>query len=158
MTEDIVEVFDRVAWVLRTTPHDAAVRRLEEEPAFVALAERSADTAASLRTQVREARALAAVARLECLPRDRPVAHVGDLEAIPVPTLVLAQHRDPLHPFGLAAELVRAIPGARLALLTPKVVDAARHAADVQHKIARFLEPYVLPSDLQVGFARHTIR
>jgi pimeloyl-ACP methyl ester carboxylesterase len=139
MADDVVEVFDRVAWLLRTSPRDAAPRRLEQEPAFVALAERSADSAASLRTQVQEARALAAVARLERLPRDLPVAHVSDLKSIRVPTLVLAQHCDPLHPFELAAKLVRAISGARLAVLTPKSVDPARHAADVQRAVARFL-------------------
>jgi pimeloyl-ACP methyl ester carboxylesterase len=145
LADEIVDLFDRVARLLRelgTDPRDGALRRLERDAAFVAMAARSADTAASLRGQILEARAVDAVARLERLPRDRPVADPAVVRCIRVPTLVLAQQGDPLHPCAVAAELVRAIPGARLGQLTPKSADPARHAADVQRAVRRFLEQF----------------
>ena len=75
-----------------------------------------------------------------CEPRDRPITHLDAVRSLRVPTPVLAQHRDVLHPFELANTLVRAIPGARLAQLTPKSIDPERHAADVQRALGDFLE------------------
>jgi len=145
MADDVVAQFDRVAGLLREPSSETAdtpLARLERDPTFVALSERSPDTAASMRTQILDARAVDAVARLERLPRDRPISHLDALRSIRVPTLVLAQHRDQLHPFELASTLVRAIPGARLAQLTPKSVDPRRHAADVQRSVGDFLEQF----------------
>jgi pimeloyl-ACP methyl ester carboxylesterase len=110
--------------------------------AYCAVAASSPDAAQSLCGQITERRARDAVARLERLPRDRPIADLRAVAAIDVPTLVLAHHRDPIHRFEFGSTLARAIPGARLEELTPKSIDRERHAAEVQHLLAAFLEPF----------------
>jgi pimeloyl-ACP methyl ester carboxylesterase len=119
-----------------------AQRRLERSAAYRTIAARSPDTARSLRGQLTERRARDAVARLERLPRDRPIADLRVAAAIDVPTLVLAHHQDPIHRFEFGQALAQAIPGAHLVELTPKSVDQDRHAGEVQRALAAFLEPY----------------
>jgi pimeloyl-ACP methyl ester carboxylesterase len=53
---------------------------------------------------------------LEAVPRSRPFADLGDLAAIAVPTVVVADRdeADPGHPLAVGEAYARAIPGARL--------------------------------------------
>ena len=105
----------------------------------------SPDTAQSLRGQLTNERAVAAVARLERLPVDRPLADLGAAAAIWVPTLVLAHRQDPIHRFAFGARLATAIPGARLVVLTPKSIARERHAAEVQRSLDAFLGRFPSP-------------
>jgi pimeloyl-ACP methyl ester carboxylesterase len=105
----------------------------------------SPDTAQSLRGQLTNERAVAAVARLERLPVDRPLADLGAAAAVWVPTLVLAHRQDPVHRFAFGARLAAAIPGARLVALTPKSINRARHAAEVQRCLESFLGRFTAP-------------
>src|SRR5262245_4662126 len=99
----------------------------------------SPDTAQSLRGQLTNERAVAAVARLERLPVDRPLADLGAAAAVRVPTLVLAHRQDPIHRFAFGEKLAGAIPGARMIELTPKSIARERHAAEVQRCLEAFL-------------------
>ena len=56
-----------------------------------------------------------------------------------VPTLVLASHQDPIHPFAYGQVLARAIPGAAFAEITSKSVDREQYARDVQRELAAFI-------------------
>jgi pimeloyl-ACP methyl ester carboxylesterase len=105
----------------------------------------SPDTAQSLRGQLTNERAIAAVARLERLPADRPLADLRAAEAIRVPTLVLAHRQDPIHRFAFGQVLEGAIPGARLVELTPKSIARERHAAEVQGWLDAFLSRFTAP-------------
>jgi hypothetical protein len=105
----------------------------------------SPDTAQSLRGQLTNARAVDAVARLERLPPDRPLADLRAAEAVRVPALVLAHRQDPIHRFMFGARLAAAIPGARLVALTPKSIERERHAAEVQRCLETFLGWFTAP-------------
>jgi pimeloyl-ACP methyl ester carboxylesterase len=108
------------------------------------LVARSPDTAQSLRGQLTNERAVAAVARLERLPADRPLADLRALAAIRVPVLVLAHRQDPIHRFAFGEKLARAIPRARLVELTPKSIARERHGAEVQNCLDTFLSQFVV--------------
>ena len=56
-----------------------------------------------------------------------------------MPTLVLANQQDPIHPWDFAETLAANIPGAELRELTSKSVDVDRHAEDVRRHIGEFL-------------------
>ncbi len=58
----------------------------------------------------------AIVAALRAVPRSRPFGALAELEGLAVPTLVVASHdaADPGHPYAVAAEYAKRIPGARL--------------------------------------------
>ena len=113
--------------------------KLEGNPAFSAIARSHPDTAWLLRNQFTAARALDGVARLERLPRDRPCTDLHQLEALDVPTLVLAHRQDPIHPFAYGRRLADAIRGARLVEVTARSVNRRQHAAEMQHNLAIFL-------------------
>jgi len=61
---------------------------------------------------------------LERLPCDAPNRSQEDWTHIHVPTLVLANEHDPIHPFRYGEVLAHAIPGATLERVTPKGIDA----------------------------------
>jgi pimeloyl-ACP methyl ester carboxylesterase len=116
-----------------------ALAEFEASDDYRGLLARSPDTAQSLRGQLTSEGAVAAVARLERLPVDRPLADLGAAAAVPVPTLVLAHRQDPIHRFAFGAKLAGAIPGARMVELTPKSLARERHAAEVQRCLEAFL-------------------
>jgi pimeloyl-ACP methyl ester carboxylesterase len=59
--------------------------------------------------------------------------------ALCVPTLVIGQERDEVHPLAVARALAEAIPGAAFAKVTPKGIDKPRHLGDLQAKLGTFL-------------------
>jgi pimeloyl-ACP methyl ester carboxylesterase len=123
----------------RATAMQGALADLEASGDYRALAASSPDTAQSLRGQLTNERAVAAVARLERLPADRPLSDLCALEAIKAPALVLAHRQDPIHRFEFGERLAGAIPGAKLIELTPKSIARERHAAEVQGCLEAFL-------------------
>ena len=80
------------------------------------------------------------VTRLERIARDAPCRNLEELAAIRVPTLVLVNRHNPVHPFEYGEVLTGAIPGARVCEITPKSEGESRHAADVQRCTTEFLK------------------
>jgi pimeloyl-ACP methyl ester carboxylesterase len=120
-----------------------ALAEFEASDYYRKLLASSPDTAQSLRGQLTNERAVAAVARLERLPTDRPLAALRAAEAIRVPALVLAHRQDPIHRFAYGEALARAIHAARLVELTPKSIARERHATEVQGCLDAFLGRFV---------------
>jgi pimeloyl-ACP methyl ester carboxylesterase len=120
-----------------------AVAELEASDDYRNLLAYSPDTGQSLRGQLTNERAVAAVARLERLPADCPLADLRAAEAIRAPTLVLAHRQDPIHCFAFGRVLAGAIPGARLVELTPKSIARERHAAEIQRSLEAFLSRFL---------------
>jgi len=78
--------------------------------------------------------------KLERIITDSPNADRKEWKSIRVPTLVLANRQDPIHPFEYGETLANAIPGAVLKEITSKSVSIDRHGADVQKAVAEFLQ------------------
>ena len=78
--------------------------------------------------------------KLERLIHDTPSLDRREWSRIKLPTLVLGNKHDPIHPFEYAAQTADLIPGAELKELTPKAVSLDQHNADVQNAIAAFLK------------------
>lgn len=93
----------------------------------------------SLVSQFQDRRAATDVARLERIANDVPNQDRSDWTAIDVPTLVLANHQDHIHPYEYAAALADAIPDAELRAVTPKAVDASAHVEESRAAIDDFL-------------------
>jgi pimeloyl-ACP methyl ester carboxylesterase len=149
-------VMSRPAWVERPVPENvriyALIARLIRErgaveglaafkatPEFQTVAQDSPDCAQSLVGQFTQPRALEFVARLERLAADTPVRSREEYRTIGVPTLVLGNRQDPIHPWAYAETLAGLIPGAELQELTPKSVSTLAHAAGVQRSLTEFL-------------------
>jgi pimeloyl-ACP methyl ester carboxylesterase len=97
-------------------------------------------TADSLLAQFDEPRAADAWPRLLHMPADAPNRDPAAWEEIEVPTLILANHVDPTHPFAYAQRLAEAIPDARLVEVPSKAVDKAGHAGAARREIGSFLD------------------
>ena len=161
MPDRTVALFDRLAGLLRLLGSTAAGGRgldwaqhaLAADRRFSVIATRYPDTARSLRGQLTSPRAVDGVARLERLPRDRPIARLRDAAGIRAPTLVIAHRHDPLHPFAFGAALARTIPGARLARVTARSIDEQRHADEVHDALVEFVQ-----QDLIEAMPVHLVR
>jgi pimeloyl-ACP methyl ester carboxylesterase len=100
----------------------------------------SPDAAASLLGQFSHPRAEETVVKLERIPLHHPAHDRENWASISVPTLVLANRQDPIHPFEFGETMARTIPGAEFRELTAKSVSLETHAVDVQ----RFIETFLL--------------
>jgi pimeloyl-ACP methyl ester carboxylesterase len=87
-------------------------------------------------------RAQETVIKLQRLPKDVPHPNRQEWGRISLPTLILANHSDPLHPFKIAETLAAAIPGARLLEITSKSVSREKHLAEARAYITEFLHQF----------------
>ncbi|MEX2560663.1 MAG: alpha/beta hydrolase, partial [Pirellulales bacterium] len=137
---DNVRVFAEIARLLREHTPQTALAHFEQSETYQRTLSDSPDAAASLLGQFTQPRAVEAVARLERIPADAPAKSLDELRRIRVPTLVLANRQDPIHPFEYGRTLAGAIDGARFAELTPKSQSIEAHAADVARALGEFLD------------------
>jgi pimeloyl-ACP methyl ester carboxylesterase len=133
-------IYPKIAALIRDHGTAKGVELFRATPDYRAIQAESPDAARSLIGQFENARAQEAVERLERIPRDAPCVDRAAWQKINVPTLVLANRQDPIHPYEYGEILARSIPRAEFAELTPKSVSIDDHAADVERFIIAFLE------------------
>jgi pimeloyl-ACP methyl ester carboxylesterase len=141
-----VRMFTLVSTLLRRHGPQQGLDEFQRTPEHRETAERWPDVAQSLSLQFQQPGAAQSVEKLERIITDRPHPDRAAWAGIRVPTLVLGNRADPIHPFEYAEELARAIPGATLREITPKSAGADRHAADVQQALEEFLARGQAPS------------
>jgi pimeloyl-ACP methyl ester carboxylesterase len=149
-------VLVRPAWIERPVPENVAryatiarlirefgpkegLARFRSTPEFQAMERESPNCARSLIGQFEHPRAAECVARLERLAADTPCQDRPRYRDLRLPTLVVGNQQDPIHPWQLARSLSELIAGALLREVTPKSVSLERHASDVQQAIDDFL-------------------
>jgi pimeloyl-ACP methyl ester carboxylesterase len=71
--------------------------------------------------------------------RDAPCSDRAEWKTIKVPTLVLGNRFDPIHPYEYAVEMHRLIPGAEFQEITAKSLSLEQHNADVRRYVEVFL-------------------
>jgi len=116
-----------------------------ESEIYRTILDRAPETATSLAGQFDNPHAVERAIRLELIPLDAPYQQLDELKAVDVPTLVLANRQDPVHPFEFGAELAGAVPNAEFHEITSKSVSAEQHGQDVQRYLADFLVRYFSP-------------
>ncbi len=136
---DNLEVFSTLAKFIRRYGAVEGARRYQETDAFQQVLKISPDNASSLLGQFTHPRAVETVAKLERIPCYAPKHSAEGWKRIDVPTLVLANQQDAIHPFEFGQVLARNIPKARLVEITAKSISVERHEADVQRKLSQFL-------------------
>jgi pimeloyl-ACP methyl ester carboxylesterase len=97
------------------------------------------DVANSLALQFESPQAEETAFKFERIITDAPNGDRQAWKSIRVPTLVLANRQDPIHPYEFGEILAQAIPGAQLREITSKSVSLERHEADVQRHLEQFL-------------------
>jgi len=134
-----VEIFSRIAQFIRRYGAAEGAERFKESEYYVKAAQESPDAAASLLAQFAHPRAEETVAKLERIPAHTPAHSREQWATLHVPTLVLANRQDPIHPFEYGTFLADTIPGAVFGELTTKSVSVEQHTAYVQKHLSDFL-------------------
>lgn len=98
------------------------------------------DVANSLSLQFQHPHAEQSAVKLERIIKDTPHPDRAAWSRVRVPTLVLGNQLDPVHPFAYAEDLARSIPGAALREITSKSISVEQHGADVQRWLEEFLQ------------------
>lgn len=69
-----------------------------------------------------------------------PDVSEAQVAALKVPTLVLGNEIDLIHPMPVAKTLAQTIPGAKFVTLTPKAEDKVKHALEFRAAVSSFLD------------------
>ena len=134
-----VAVFGLIAELVRKHGPPDGLQIFKQTSLYAAVAAVSSDSANSLLAQFTHPRALETVAKLERIPQDAPNWDRGQWRSLTVPTLILANRSDPIHPFEYGKALAQEIPGAEFRELTPKSVNLAKYTQEVRSYISDFL-------------------
>ncbi|GMU92309.1 MAG: hypothetical protein AMXMBFR4_13670 [Candidatus Hydrogenedentota bacterium] len=121
--------------------HGAAkgLELFKDSEIYARLRRESPDVAASALAQFKHPRAEETVVKLERIPRDAPCEYRA-WTRLRLPTLVLANRSDPVHPFEYGEILAREIPGAIFREIAPKSISVDAHYADVRREILGFIK------------------
>ena len=134
-----VALYTTIARLIREPGPVEGLAQFRSSPAFLAMERGSPDCARSIVGQFENPRAQECAARLERLIADTPCLDRVTYGNLKLPTVILGNRQDPIHPWPLASSLSDLIPGALLREVAPKSVSLDRHAADVQQAIDDFL-------------------
>lgn len=140
--------YAEVAACLRVEAPDAARERFRASATAAMLADTAPDNLSSLLGFFARPDPALTAMLLADIAGDGPGVGADEAAAIAVPTLVIGHGRDFAHPLATARRLEDAIPGARLAEITPKATDKQHHIAAFRAAVDDFLET-LLPTEEQ---------
>lgn len=136
---DNLWILTEVARYIRQYGAIEGLEVFKQSAVYQAILAEAPDVAKSVVGQFTHPRAEETVIKLERMPQDAPCVDRSQWASIDVPTLVLGNHVDPMHPYAMAEAVAAGIPNARLRELTSKSVDKTRHVQEVQQFIGEFL-------------------
>lgn len=134
-----VAMFSLVSRLIRENGPTRGKQLFLETPEYRDTLERWPDVATSLAGQFDSPVAAETAFKFERIIRDAPCKDRREWTRIAVPTLLLANQRDPIHPFEFAVEMQKGIRGAELKEITPKSVSVEQHNADVRAALHEWL-------------------
>jgi len=140
--QENVAIFSQIAQLIRRHGAKRGREMFIQTGTYQSIRSEFPDTADSLLTQFNHPRAEETVVKLERIPNDVPTRDLSELLKVQVPTLVLANRQDPIHPFEYGEILARTIPNAEFKELTSKSVSLERHEMEVQTFLEEFLRKY----------------
>jgi pimeloyl-ACP methyl ester carboxylesterase len=139
-----VHMFSLVARLIREHGPERGQVLFKETPEYAETLRSFPDVAKSLCGQFENPQARDHASSLDRIPRDTPCKDRQEWGFIRVPTLVLANRHDPIHPFDYGEVYARLIPGAEFKEITAKSISVEQHGRDVQRFIEDFLKRHVL--------------
>lgn len=136
---DNLEPIRTAAALIRAHPAPEAKERFISSEIGRRIRADAPDNFASLLGYFDRPDATAFTAVLADIAADGPGVTEAEAAALTVPTLVIGNEQDAIHPLVHARLLASTIAGAHFVDVTPKAADKMRHFAEVQRAIADFL-------------------
>ncbi len=149
-------ILSRPAWLNASFPHNLAMQgtvgsliedfgraeasaRLAQSDAFIELQASHPESAKSLMRTLQDPTNKNLALLYKTIPASVPFQHFAELRDIDAPTLLLASHNDPFHPFEYAARLAAAIPGATLQNFPSKNENLDEHLKVFRRRVSEFI-------------------
>lgn len=126
--------------LLNRLPADEASIQFQQSETARLLATEGPDNLATLLSFFRREPTNVTSALLRAIAADGPGVTETELRALRIPTLVIGHGKDVIHPWHLAEEISRLIPGASLVRITPKAENRESYVADMRSSLASFLK------------------
>ena len=139
---ETMEFYPVIARLLASHDANDALHQFQNLPEFLALRSTSPDNAASLVSFFNRPRPETTIALLSKIPLDGPGVTLDAMAAIKIPTLVIGNGQDHVHPLAYAHALADAIPGAVFREITSKSVDKRAYLAEFREALKTFLSPH----------------
>ncbi|AGB74183.1 MULTISPECIES: alpha/beta fold hydrolase [Rhizobium] len=136
---DNLEPIRAVAALIRSYPIEEARSRFIVSETGQRIATEAPDNFSSLLGYFDRPDALAFASVLADIAADGPDVPQAAAAPLAVPTLIIGNRHDAIHPLSCAQTLADVIPGASFVEVTAKAIDKDRHFAEVQDAIAHFL-------------------
>jgi len=122
---------------------ERAWQLFEKSEVYTSLQESFPQTARSLQETFSAPGIEGSVSSFRSILASTPFDSFEDLRQIDVPTLVLGNHNDPIHPFEYAERLAASIPPARLREIPSKAKDLEGHQRELRGCVAEFLNTVI---------------
>jgi pimeloyl-ACP methyl ester carboxylesterase len=134
-----VKMFTLIAALIRKHGAQPGLVEFQRTSEYRETLEKWPDVANSLCLQFQNPRVEETAIKLEHIIQDAPHPDRQAWLEVRVPTLVLGNRYDPIHPLEYATDLARTIPNAEFREITSKSVSLEQHNADVQRHLEDFL-------------------
>ncbi|ALL68501.1 Putative hydrolases or acyltransferases (alpha/beta hydrolase superfamily) [Paraburkholderia caribensis MBA4] len=136
-----LQIYRDVAELLAKHGVDDGERRFELSKRLAEVEAVSPDNAASLRGFFRRVNTESTVALLGRIPTQGPGLQRREFDRLTLPTLVIANRQDYVHPVDTAEELAAHIAGSTLRIITSKSISRDDYIAEFKRTIREFLAP-----------------
>jgi pimeloyl-ACP methyl ester carboxylesterase len=133
-----LQIMEIIAALLQQHDAEDALTALEGDPSYQAIAAQAPSAADSLRGQFSRRLARERAAVLQRMPGDHPLPNGSGWADLTAPTLVIATHGDPIHPFATAEAIASRIPNARLLEVPSKDMNGGAQTRETAAAIASF--------------------
>jgi pimeloyl-ACP methyl ester carboxylesterase len=134
-----VTMFSLISQLVREHGREKGKAMFLESPEYAETFAKWPDVANSLASQFDSPIVEETAIKFERIIRDAPCRDRAEWKNIKVPTLILANRFDPIHPYEYAVEMQQIIPGAVFREITAKGISLEQHNSDVQHSLNGFL-------------------
>ena len=139
-----VNIFTLISKLVRDHGPARGQELFRQTPEYKEALEKWPDVAQSLAGQFGHPDVEETVFKLTRIITDSPCRDLAELRAINVPTLVLANDLDPIHPLEFGLILTKAIPGAEFRQITSKSVSVEKHEQEVQAALTEYFYTHFL--------------
>jgi pimeloyl-ACP methyl ester carboxylesterase len=139
-TPETLKIYREVAALLAGYGPEEGGKRLEASPRLQEVERVSPDNGASMRGFFKRD-LVSTVALLSRIPAQSPGICRAEIKCLDLPTLVIANGQDFVHPVETARTLHDLIPGSQFRLITSKTVSRQQYVGEFKQALQEFLEP-----------------